>query len=118
MAREEVVAQIREPDERERMRRARAFSMAKAEASGAKEEILAQAKREAELHILQHLFERRVQRPLLANELVALEEKLQQLGVYRLSDVFVELATEQFSSWIFEPAAKQGAELHAQRFRR
>jgi hypothetical protein len=103
---EEVVTKVREPDERERMRRSRAFSMALAEASGAKDEILAQGKREAELHTLQHLFERRLKRPLDETELSSLQEKLAQIGADAVSDIVLELSTEKLAAWLLEPSAQ------------
>jgi hypothetical protein len=103
---DEVVQRVREPDERERMRRARVFSFALAEASGAKDELVAQGKREADLHNMQHLFERRLKRPLEEDELLALQEKLAQLGPDAVSDTVLELAPEKLSAWLKEPAAQ------------
>jgi hypothetical protein len=54
---------------------------------------------------LQHLFERRLGRPLVESEHLALREKLERLGGDRLGDVVLDLTPEALAAWLANPGA-------------
>ena len=102
---DEGMSVVFEPDERERLRRRRAFAYALAEASGAKEEFVAWGQRQGEAKTLTYLLSRKLNRALSLEEAQAFSAKLSALGAQRLSDVLWDLPAPELLAWLKDPKA-------------
>ena len=64
-----------------------------------------EAVQQGALQPLQHLFERRLNRPLSPSEQALLRHRLATLGADRLGDVVLDLDAATLSAWLADPAA-------------
>lgn len=104
---EEVMHELKEPSEQERLRRRRQMAEALAEGTGLKDELLTQGEREGELHAVFQLASLRVGRELTEAEQSSLAMKVETEGLRAVQKLLLELDTASLADWLKTPDSQK-----------